>query len=541
MENFDDLREVAKDFLSEEKRAEIQARLSEILSARPNDALTLVFCGTFSSGKTSLINELLNFQRHLKLPAGVNPVTKFLTRLKYGKELSVGYIWHGAEYPLNLSDLDEIITGKLSLPDESVEVVIHLPAKILRDSNVEILDTPGYLDNQELTELTRAAVATADVAMFCCNATAAGKEFEIDYFQELEDTIGNFSVIINHMDNINFAEDFERIKNFMEGNVENRGRAMLHFLGMDKLFYTVAGGKNINLGEFKKFFSFLCSGLSKRFRRRLQQYAYRKRTIHALQILRDEVQAQLNCSEYFFSRANAEADSEHQKARKNFLTECKIISELLDNISADGKKKLAAAVKDIEREFDSLENQETVFNFSDKATAYLRDKLNALPNILRRQLENNFIGRNFNDKNFFADYIAAVNNYSVPEPVGRRVEKSAIGNVISSIWSVIGGNKKTESYETVYENYAADAKVHLREYLLDLLETALTKYFRQLKSALKPPPPSQSAALLDELETCKHEWLTLDAEIAKYLNFCLEKFIWGIGSNGKNFFQCEIN
>jgi len=535
METLDNIRNGAKDFLSEECRAEIQTRLSKILQGKPNDALTLVFCGTFSSGKSSMINELLNLRQNFKLPAGANPVTKFLTRLKYGKKFSACYIWHGAEYPLSLSDLDEIITGKLSLPDDSAEVVIRLPARILRGGNVEILDTPGYLDNQELTELTRAAVAAADIALFCCNATAAGKKFEIDYFRELEDTIGNFAVIINYMDSINTAEDFQRVKNFMEGNVAGRGRAILHFTGMEKLFFTAAGGRNVDLGEFRKFFSLLCSGLSQKFIRRLQQYAYRKRTIHALQILRNEVQTQIYFGGYFYACANAETDSEHQKARKIFLTECKQISESAENILTDGKKLLEAAAADIEREFDSLEAQDYVFNFRDKATAYLRGKLQTVPNTLRERLKKIFPSANFDDKNFFAEYIAAVNNYSVPEPVGRRVAKSGVSNFLSSVFGKISGRSKTENYEIVYENYAAAAKVHLREKLLDQLQSAMTKYFRSLAAALKPPPPSKGDALIEEIAACKLKWETLDAEIAKYLNFCLEKFMWGLSKDPKFF------
>ena len=536
METLDDIRTVAKEFLSEELRDDISEKLSKVLSGQPNAALTIVFCGTFSSGKSSLINKLL--LQSFKLPAGAVPVTKFITRLKYAKEFSACYVWHGAEYPLSPSDLDEIITGKLSLPDDSVEVVIRLPAKILR-GGVEILDTPGYLDNQELTEVTRAAVATADIAFFCCNATAAGKKFEVDYFRELEDTIGNFVVIINHMDRIDLAKDFEPLKNFMLVNVGGRGRAVLHFLGTEKLFYTVAGGKHVNLGELKKFFSLLCVGMSKKFRRRLQRHAYQKRTIHALQMLRDEVQAQIYCGEHFYSCADKEAGSEHQKARKIFLTECKKVSELLKNILVDGKKLLEEAAVDIEKKFDSLEATESAFVFSDKANAYLRDKLSNVPNVLRTQLEKNFPAQDFKDTNFFADYIAAVKKYSVPEPVGRRVKKQGVGGFLSSVWGTIGFGSKTDAYETIYENYAAAAKVRLRDDLISRLQTAMNKYLSSLEAALKPPPPSKDAAFLEELADCKRKWEMLDAEIAEYLNFCQGKFIWGLDNDKKFFPQAD--
>lgn len=533
MNIFDEIRESASDFLAEDSRNRISERLSKILNSQPPDALTIVFCGTFSSGKSSLINEML--QQKYKLPVGINPVTKFVTRLKYGKELSVGYLWHGKQYPLSLSDLQEIITGKLSLPDESVEVVISLPAKILR-GGVEILDTPGFLDTEELSALTRAAVAEADIAVFCCSAAAAGKEFERDYFKELDETIGNFAVVINRMDAIDYAKDFEDIQRFMEYNVAGRGRAVLHFLGMEKLFYTVAGGKNIDITEFRKFFSLICVGMSKKFRRRLQRYSWQKRTIYALQKLRDEVQTQIFCGEHLLAGADRQAQSKYQTARKLHRQECTRISELMEKILTDGKKLLSDAAADIEREFDSIAGNDYVFDFSPKATAYLREKFCALPTVLRTRLEKSFPEKKFDDPKFFADYIDAAKNYLVPEPVGRRVETDSVGKkIIDTITSVFSKKTKTNSYETVYDDYASAAKTHLRSHLLELLQDAMVKYLYSLATALNPPSPVKDETLVEEIAAAKKEWESLDSDIVQYLTFCREKFMWNQGSDRKLF------
>lgn len=529
MEVFDEIRNAAKEFLSEENRTEIQSQLSKILRSQPNDALTIAFCGTFSSGKSSLINELL--QSQFKLPVGATPVTKFVTRLKYAKNPTACYMWHGEEYPLSLSDLNEILTGKLPLPDESLEVVIKLPSKILR-GGIELLDTPGFLDNEELTKLTRDAVSTADIAIFCCHATAAGKKFETDYFQELEETIGNFLVVINHKDSINTDEDFKKITSFMEGNIANRGLVILQFLITEKLFYTSAGGTYVDLGEFKNFFSFLCIGLTKKFRSRLQRYAYQKRTIHALQILSNEAQAQIHCGDYFYLCADNAMGVTYQKTRKKFLEECKRNSKTLENILDTGQKLLDTVIVDIEREFDSLESREHVLKFSDSATSYLRNKLHALTNILREHLKKKFPLNNFDDDKFLAEYTSTVNKYSVPMPVGRRVEKGGVINFLSSIF---GSSSRTDNYETIYENYAADAKIHLREKLYEKLQAAIIKYFRLLESALKPVAPSKEVAFLEELTACKRKWEIINADISKYLNFCHENFICAVSDDRKLF------
>lgn len=533
MGTFDEIRAASQDFRSETSRAQIQAQLSKILTSEPNDALTLAFCGIFNSGKSSLINELL--QQEFKLPCGAVPVTKFVTRLKYGKIFAAYYVWHGEEHPLERSDLEKILTGKLPLPDESLEVRIYLPAKILR-GGVEILDTPGFLDSQELTDFTRAAVAEADIAMFCCNATAAGKEFELDYFKELEEIIGNFCVIVTHIDLINSDEDFERIKNFMEGSVAGRGRAILHFLDMEKIFYTAAGGQCISIAEFKKFFLLLCRSLSKKFRRRIQRYSYQKRTIHALQMLLDEINAQIQCGELFYSYAENAAEDEYQNARKIYLDECRRISERLKEISDSGQKSIAEAISDIEREFDFLESQNCAADFQSKANNYLRDKLLNIPAAIQTKLKKFFPGQDFDAKNFFADYIAVVKNYSVPEPVGKLVDnQSTIKKALGAIVSVLTPITIFGSYDTVYENYALAARQNLRDKLSERLQEKMRTAFNLIEAALKPPPSVKNDTLSKEIAICRQEWEVLETEVSKYLTFCRQKFVWGTGIDRKIF------
>ena len=67
----------------------------------------------------------------------------------------------------------------------------------------------------------------------------------------------------------------------------------------------------------------------------------------------------------------------------------------------------------------------------------------------------------------------------------------------------------------------------------------MKKYFHSLEEDLKPPPPSKGVALLEEIIAAKREWERLDAEIAKHLNFCLEKFMWGLG-NAPKFLPADV-
>lgn len=528
-------KKLACNFLSEKSRDEVRGRLSAILNEKPHESLILVFCGTFSSGKSSLINALLCQQ--FKLPAGINPVTKLVTRLKYGRKFEADYILEGAEYSLNQSELAKYIKGELPLPAGSREIVIKLPAEILK-GGVEILDTPGYMDNEDLTEITRAAVITADVAFFCCHATAAGKKFELDYFEELEESIGNFCVIINHIDSINYSiENFEQIKNFMEGNIGDRGRAIIHYITDEKIFYTIADGDCPHVEKFKNFTEHICCGLSKKFRRRLQRFSYQKRTMHNLKMLQAEVRVQIQSGDFFYSCASEEIELEYQKAKTAYLAKCREIAEWMEKFQSDGLKFLKEALASIEREFDSLEATGCFWEFQERATAYLCLKLSDVPTQLKAALKNSFPELNLENKNFFANYFAAVKKYNVPEPVSKRVKsRSASERVLWTILNVITFEPEIDDgYDTLYENYAKAAKVHLQENLAGELEGVLKSCFIALKKILMPELPAKDSTVLEEFSDSQRAWKILAADIKKKLDFCQENFFWKVDINRRIF------
>ena len=58
-----------------------------------NMPFCIAFCGVFSSGKSSLLNALLDCGN--VLPTGINPVTKIITRIRYGKSIALHCIVDG--------------------------------------------------------------------------------------------------------------------------------------------------------------------------------------------------------------------------------------------------------------------------------------------------------------------------------------------------------------------------------------------------------------------------------------------------------------
>ena len=226
----------------------------EVINRRLNEAhsgstFRIVFCGVFSSGKTSLINSLLAFNE-LKLPVGINPITKIITRIRYGCNLSCSYVSGGRQYFISPQEMEQAVQGKKQIYADNSEIIITVPSEFLK-GNVEILDTPGFYDEAgELERISKAAIAEADMAVLCCNALMLGEMIEKDLLQELENITGHFSLVITRIDNINDMNDYEDMM---------RKAVRLMKGKKDFVFPVVAAGMYQHVDDFRKYLSSIIS------------------------------------------------------------------------------------------------------------------------------------------------------------------------------------------------------------------------------------------------------------------------------------------
>ena len=219
----------------------------------------IAFCGVFSSGKTSIINQLLNSS----LPTGINPVTKVVTRIRYGERIAYYFIVGGEQIDIPSDQLNAVITGKQPLPRGSTELLIEMPADLLKN-NVEIIDTPGYEDNSALEDMSRTAVLTADLILFCTNALILGKEFEKEYLQELSKSHGNFCLVVNRIDSLNTDEEYQNVCTMAERMVQGQGSAFQGKKANGQSFFTVGAGRYATLNGLDAFLNELISDSSRR-------------------------------------------------------------------------------------------------------------------------------------------------------------------------------------------------------------------------------------------------------------------------------------
>ena len=63
----------------------------------------------------------------------------------------------------------------------------------------------------------------------------------------------------------------------------------------------------------------------------------------------------------------------------------------------------------------------------------------------------------------------------------------------------------------------------------------MRKSFKLIKIEMNPTLPFKDDTFAKEIDTCRQEWKALETEVSKYLPFCRQKFVWGIGIDRKIF------
>lgn len=125
---------------------------------------TIVVCGEFKRGKSSLINAILNEEI---APVNVTPETVTVNTLCYGDHRNEAVLENGKR--LLLSDEDIRRKNLASINSGNGGKITHLtfyrPIELLR--RVNIVDTPGLNEsNGTLEELTKKAVSKADAVIY---------------------------------------------------------------------------------------------------------------------------------------------------------------------------------------------------------------------------------------------------------------------------------------------------------------------------------------------------------------------------------------
>lgn len=403
----------------------IADRLAENRAVRP---FRVVFCGVFSSGKTSLINSLLHAD--FQLPEGVNPVTKKVTRIQSGSSVTCTYQQNGRRVSVPKEHIAGLISGKKQLVFESSELTVTIPSEALK-SRVELLDTPGFNDEMggALEEMSRKAIYEADMAVLCCNALQLGKILEKELVQELEELIGHFCLVVTRMDNLNTTEDCNAVIDRANKLMAHKGNAASVFIsGQSFVFPVVAVGTYKHTDEFEHYFKAILD--DEVMKDRIQAVSDEKcltRCLHEIQPFFDEMTRQQR--EELSALLKQNNDAIRQQELQAQTTRSKLINtrQEANRVAAQIAEKHMRALADyILRLRDPL-------YFQANANQQTHSMINTLINDIASYSEREHIASYLHVQTALGrEYLSL--NFSVPPPVKTKVlRRGALSRTVHTI------------------------------------------------------------------------------------------------------------
>ena len=200
---------------------EFRSALSMILDRLESTAFEIALFGRVSSGKSSLLNCIVQSD---VLPVGVNPITAVPTRLAYGPEpkLSVWFA-HKSSEQVDIGRLPEFVTEELNPANSKhvTRITVELPSARLRDG-VVLVDTPGLgsLATAGAVE-TLAYLPRCDLGVVLIDAASTLTEDDLGTIRALYEAGVPASVLLSKADLL-APEDRARASQYIAGHIRTQ-------------------------------------------------------------------------------------------------------------------------------------------------------------------------------------------------------------------------------------------------------------------------------------------------------------------------------
>ncbi len=195
--------------------------IADTVEKNAKEHFEVAIVGEFKRGKSTLINALLGQE---VLPADVLPATATLNRVTYSKEPYVMVKYkNGNTERVDIDRLADYVT-KLSYESEKIaetvkEATVYYDTDFCRN-HVDIIDTPGLNDDEQMTNVTLSILPEIDAAVFVISANSPFSQFEKDFLEKkmLTSDLGRIIFAVNCFGTFS-KEDEDRIVETVEKRI----------------------------------------------------------------------------------------------------------------------------------------------------------------------------------------------------------------------------------------------------------------------------------------------------------------------------------
>ena len=190
------------------------------IRSRKDDPFTLVVCGEFKRGKSSLINALLGEE---VVTTNVTTETVTLNKISYGAHSNEAILSGGRRLRLKDEDLErdnlEELIKEVGEPINQIE--IKRPIEILKD--VTIIDTPGLGDSlKDFSDLVDHALRQADAVIYVFSVSYPLSQAEQLFLKAevLPQRYTDLFLVGNYCDVLRDKNEYDRMEQLLQQRVE---------------------------------------------------------------------------------------------------------------------------------------------------------------------------------------------------------------------------------------------------------------------------------------------------------------------------------